>query len=372
MVLACFFKNSLDMNFKLSDIILFPFFLIYFIIVNIRNLLYDKKIYRGVSFDIPIISVGNLSAGGNGKTPLVEYIIRLLSSEMNIAVLSRGYGRNSKGYHEVSSTDTALYSGDEPLQIKQGFGDKIKVFVGENRVEAITKIMFDFPETELIILDDAFQHRAITPGLNLLLTDYSLPFYKDRLIPLGRLREPKIGASRADAIIITKCPEKISLSERNLISKSIEKYSSIIFFSGLKYGKIIDLEKNEIKTGEKKFFLVTAIANHKPLEDFVKSNYNLMGSLHFRDHHKFTKTDLVSIEQKIANFADPSVELLTTTKDAVRFKDIYSDSNPAPFVINVISVQPDFTEENEMMFKQFIKKYVRENSTDSSVYSVED
>lgn len=358
------------MKIKILSFALLPFYLIYLLGVSLRNFLFDHKILREVSFDFPIINVGNLSAGGNGKTPMVEYLVRLLGNDYRIAVLSRGYGRQSKGFHEVIASDTAAFSGDEPMQIKLGFGDKIRVFVGEDRLEAITKILFDYPETELIILDDAFQHRTIKPGFNLLLSDFSLPFFLDKLLPIGRLREPKSGAKRADAIIFTKCPDNLNIADKALIIKKVASYDSSIFFSTLNYGKVSHMGSNGENTDSKKFFLVTAIANPQPLEMFLNKNYTILGSMHFRDHHRFSKSDIASIEQKIANFADPAVELITTNKDAVRFADFIVSGQSLKFKINVIPVMPEFQVNEGEKFNEIIKNYVRTNSTDSRIHQV--
>ncbi|MBN2747321.1 MAG: tetraacyldisaccharide 4'-kinase, partial [Bacteroidales bacterium] len=226
---------------SLSKIVLFPFFILYYLVISIRNILYDREIFRASSFDVPIINVGNMSVGGNGKTPLVEYLVNEFSDTWKMAVLSRGYGRKTKGFSEVLPNDLAVNSGDEPLQIKRAFGEKIHVFVGEDRVEAVTKIMFQYPDIQVIVLDDAFQHRAIKAGLNLLLTDFSKPFFKDALLPFGRLREPKIGAKRANIILVTKCPQTLPESTKNSYLVELKNFSNDIFFTGLNYAEIKSL-----------------------------------------------------------------------------------------------------------------------------------
>ncbi len=340
-------------------IVLFPFYLLYYTAVSLRNLLYDRKIIRSVSFDVPVINVGNLSVGGNGKTPMVEYLMSEFSEKWKIAVLSRGYGRKSKGFREVLPEDLAIDSGDEPLQIKRAFGEKIKVFVGEDRVEAITKILFQYPEIQCIVLDDAYQHRAVKAGLNLLLTDFSKPFFRDYVLPLGRLREPRKGAKRADMIFVTKCPNNLTNELKNSYKNELKLYSDKAFFTGLKYAQPKKIY-HKASTGSKpSYFLVTAIANPAPLEQFARENYSVSGVLHFRDHHNFTKSDLNQIEAKIANFAPASIEMLTTTKDAVRFMDLVNAGWKPSFDISVIQVVPDWNENEKLSFNKIIDNYVR-------------
>jgi len=212
---------------------------------------------KSSSFDIPIINVGNISAGGNGKTPQVEYLINLLNPQYKVAVLSRGYGRSSKGFLEVLADGSPREMGDEPLQIKRKFGDKVQVFVGENRVEAVTKIIFQNPEIQVIVLDDAFQHRAIKAGFNILLSDYNHLFTEDKLLPLGRLRENIKGANRAQAIVVTKCPTDIvkwyqkalSLSTDNLYIFICEEFSRIL----INYEKY-EMERSFLKSIDKNIY----------------------------------------------------------------------------------------------------------------------
>jgi tetraacyldisaccharide 4'-kinase len=347
----------------LRQIILFPFAIIYALAVNIRNFLFDKGLMRGVEFDVPIISVGNLSAGGNGKTPQVEYIIHLLLKDYNVAVLSRGYGRKSKGFHEVKVSDTPSFSGDEPLQIKRGFGDQIRMFVGEDRVEALTQIFFQYPDIQVVILDDAFQHRAVKPGLNLLLSDYAKPFFMDWYLPLGRLRESKSGAKRADAIILTKVPEQgSSLSEyREMASQ----YSSQIFASQWAYGDLQKLQGSKSIDFPSSFFLVTGIANPQSMEQYVSKHFELVDSMHFSDHHKFSRADLQKIAEKLSTFAQQNIAILTTVKDGVRFQEALDKHKDFSFDIYTLPVKPKFFEEDENSFNQLIINYVREGSGNS-------
>ncbi|MCK5846027.1 MAG: tetraacyldisaccharide 4'-kinase, partial [Bacteroidales bacterium] len=216
----------------------------YAIITKLRGLLFDSGIIKSSEFDIPIINIGNLAIGGSGKTPHIEFVIDLLKGDYNVATLSRGYGRKTKGFIEVEETSTAIEVGDEPLQIKIKYPD-IKVFVGEDRVEAITKLLFKHPKIDVILLDDAFQHRAIRAGFNILLTDYQKIFTRDKSMPAGRLREFPSAAKRSDLIIISKCPNNISLDKQSELSNEIAEHtSSEVLFSEIKYKTLLSVNKN--------------------------------------------------------------------------------------------------------------------------------
>ena len=217
---------------KILRLLLFPFSIFYGLVVILRNLAYDRGILASQGFDLPIISIGNLSVGGSGKSPMVEYLIRLLKDKYKIATLSRGYGRKSSGYLDVHLNTRSTESGDEPLQFKQKFSD-ITVAVCENRVEGVNRLKL---KHELIILDDAFQHRALKPGLSILLFEYSTFFRQQWLLPTGNLREPLWAVKRADMVIISKCPEKISSSQKEVIRRKFS--TDNLFFSFLKYGNL--------------------------------------------------------------------------------------------------------------------------------------
>ncbi|MFM9944746.1 MAG: tetraacyldisaccharide 4'-kinase [Bacteroidia bacterium] len=288
--------------------LLYPIALIYGAIIWLRNKLFDWGILKQTKFDIPIISIGNLSLGGTGKTPHIEYFIAKYISTKNIAVISRGYGRKTKGFRYVNATDSAENVGDEPLQIKQKFGETI-IAVGENRVKAIQTVLDENPEINLILLDDAFQHRYVKPSLNILLSEYNNPFWKDAIIPAGRLREFAFGFERADAIIITKCPENLNLKiPENIQAKQIY-YSRIIYQNPV-------LLKGQLS---KKIILVTGIANPALLMSYLKTeNYELIHHFNFADHHNFNGSDISNILSK--THSEKEVLILTTEKDWMRLK----------------------------------------------------
>ena len=252
-------------------LLLSPFAFIYKLATDLRNHLYDIGYRPSIQFDRFVVSVGNLTVGGTGKTPFVELLVRLLSSKYKMAVLSRGYGRKTRGFRMANSQDNAETLGDEPFQYYIKYGNKINVAVGEERALAIPEILFHSDETELIILDDAYQHRAVGRNLNILLSDFNRPFYTDLVLPAGRLRESRKHAQRSDVVIVTKCPHHLDEDAMTAIEKEIRRYGGNkmpVYFTGIKY-----LEPKRI-FGEMSFsknvFLFTGIANPSPLENYVK------------------------------------------------------------------------------------------------------
>ena len=239
-------------------VLLSPIAAIYWLITSIRNWCYDRQLFKSTSFEIPIISVGNLSVGGTGKTPMVDYLINLLSKKYTIAVLSRGYGRKTSGFLWVEKSRSSKEVGDEPLQIKSQY-NQISVAVCENRVYGVQQILKEKPETSLIILDDAFQHRRIQPKVSLLLSTYEKPYFKDWMLPAGNLREARIGANRSDAIVLTKCPENF---------EKINQKNKPVFYAQSKY------TNPEIQTP---VFGFSGLANNAIFEKHLTQNYNLIG-----------------------------------------------------------------------------------------------
>src|SRR5690606_16917239 len=276
---------------KILRKILFPLSLIYATITSVRNFLYDRGIKKSTSFDLPIIAVGNLSVGGTGKTPMVEYLIRLLSGKYKLATLSRGYKRKSKGFLLANATTKMEEIGDEPFQYHSKF-KKIKVAVDENRVEGVAKILEMLPETEIVLLDDAFQHRKIKAGFYIMLTAYDDLFYKDCVLPAGNLRESRSGVKRADVVVVTKCPTDLTPEKIQEIKSKIACDDENIFFSIIQYSPIVtngkvDLEISELKD---KFIAVAGIAKPKYFYDYLKCSTE--NCLTFPDHHSFTEKDL--------------------------------------------------------------------------------
>ncbi|MFH1004520.1 MAG: tetraacyldisaccharide 4'-kinase [Bacteroidota bacterium] len=304
-------------------LLLFPVAIIFGIVVFFRNRLYDIGILSSLQFKIPIISIGNLSMGGTGKTPMTEYLIRLLKEKYSLAILSRGYRRRTKGFLPVKNNSTSFHVGDEPVQFKKKFSDVV-VAVDENRKHGIKKILSLFPETKLILLDDAFQHRRVKPGLSILLTDYNKIYYEDFIFPVGTLREWSSGKSRADIIIVTKSPENISSTEKIYIIKKINlEPHQHVFFSYIKYGKLYPL--SNISTfrhldilKDFQIILLTGISNSKPLEDFLCDKVSKIISLSYPDHHEYSLTEINKLDEIFNSIADKKKLIITTEKDAMR------------------------------------------------------
>jgi tetraacyldisaccharide 4'-kinase len=300
-------------------LLLSPFSFAYKLVTDLRNHLYDIGYKPSVQFDRYVVSVGNLTVGGTGKTPFVELLIRLLNSRYKMAVLSRGYGRKTRGFRMAGSQDNASTLGDEPFQYYIKYGDRINIAVGEERALAIPEILFQHEDIELIVLDDAFQHRAVRPNLNILLNDFNRPFYKDRVLPAGRLRESRKHARRSDAVIVTKCPPHLGEGAMKAIEEEIRRYAGTdmpIFFTGIEY-----LEPKMVygdKPFSKNMFLFTGIANPTPLENYVKDNFYLIGHAKFPDHHSFSDKDIQEMIRQFENIAVKDKCFLTTEKDMVR------------------------------------------------------
>ena len=309
-------------------IILFPLALIYAFITQFRNWLYDRYILPSVSFDIPVINVGNLSMGGTGKTPQIEYLIRLLQKDFKVAVVSRGYKRKTKGFIIADASATARIIGDEPFQIFKKF-QNIIVAVGENRVHAVQKLM-EIYKPDVILLDDAFQHRRISAGLNLLLTPFDKAFFKDLILPAGNLRECRSQAKRADILMVTKSPPEISSSQKKYFFKKIKNYTDApVFFSQIKYGDKITGPKNELSLSDiasYKVLLITGIANPEPLYSFLSEKNINFDSLKFGDHHVFSKKDIKRIKTTFEKIKNGKKLILTTEKDYVRLNPFFEEN----------------------------------------------
>lgn len=345
-------------------ILLWPFALLYGVVIRIRNVLFDIGIIKPRFFDIPIISVGNLSTGGTGKTPHVEYIIKLMAGQMKLAVLSRGYGRKSKGFIEIKTADDPSVAGDEPLQFKKKFSD-VTVAVCEKRVEGIQKLIKN-QNTEVILLDDAFQHRYVQPSCSILLTAYSSPFYNDYLLPAGNLREPASGKKRASVVVVTKCPEEISLEERKSIVEKLDiDAKQPVFFSFIRYAELISFSGKKINELSSKkattVLLVCGIADPQLLIRRLKSEFSNVTEMIFTDHYDYKPDDILSIERKFNNIAEGNKIIVTTEKDYIRLSG--TDVSHLPFYY--LPIEIDFIKNDKQSFNQFIIDHVRKNKTNS-------
>lgn len=326
--------------------ILFPFSVLYGAITALRNFLYDKEIKKPTSFDLPIIAVGNLSVGGTGKTPMVEYLIRLLSGKYKLATLSRGYKRKSKGFLLANATTKMEEIGDEPFQYHSKF-KKIKVAVDENRVEGVAKILEMLPETEIVLLDDAFQHRKIKAGFYIMLTAYDDLYYKDLVLPAGNLRESRSGVKRADVVVVTKCPTDLTPEKIQEIKSKIACDNENIFFSTIQYNTIVFNEKESLNLNElsDEFIAVAGIAKPQYFFDYLKCSAE--NGLTFPDHHFFTEKDL----RQILNKANGK-KIITTEKDYMRLKPLLPENQ-----LFYLPIEMKFLERKEQ-FDDKINSYI--------------
>ena len=330
-------------------IILFPFAVVYAMITEIRNFLYDKHILTATSFDVPIINVGNLSVGGTGKTPQIEYLIRLLQKDYKIAVISRGYKRKTKGFIIADETATPEKIGDEPYQIYQKFKE-VNVAVDADRVNAIRKVLAKI-KPDVILLDDAYQHRRVKAGLNLLLTPFKQPFFKDYILPVGNLRECRHRANRADIVLVTKSTKALSQEQKHAYKQQIKPYTQApVYFANIAYGtQIVGAQKaiSLADLSEYKVLLVTGIANPEPLYSFLSEKNINFESLKFGDHHHFSPRDVNRIKSVFERIKETKKVILTTEKDYVRLQNHFNtDLFYLPIQTNVI--------ENEMFNKKIL------------------
>jgi tetraacyldisaccharide 4'-kinase len=356
-------------------IFLYPLSLIYRLITGFRNFLYDSGILTSVEFHFPVICVGNITVGGTGKTPHTEYLVRLLKENFRVATLSRGYKRKTRNFRVASSSSLVSEIGDEPMQIFRNFPD-VLVTVDKNRVHGVKRILKDNPETEVIILDDAFQHRRITPGFSILLSDYERLIVRDHLLPYGNLRESKGNLRRADMILITKCPDDISAIQRRLIVKEIDKspYQNL-YFTAFRYNLPVPVFNSQQKKDQPDLaecadcgiVLVTGIANPQPLKEYLQKSYKEIIHLSFSDHHNYNGKDLISVSSAYNNLKSARRYLFTTEKDAVRLREITNIAEPIKSKFYYIPIGIHFLNEDKDEFDNLIIDYVRKNHRNNKV-----
>ncbi|MDR0745869.1 MAG: tetraacyldisaccharide 4'-kinase [Mediterranea sp.] len=348
---------------------LYPVSFLYGMGVGLRNKLFDWEILRSKSFDIPIICVGNLTVGGTGKTPHIEYLIRLLQDKCHVAVLSRGYKRKTNGYVLAGPESTVRGIGDEPYQIKNKFS-RISVAVDEKRVRGIEKLLrTEGYGIEVILLDDAFQHRYVNPGLSILLTDYHRLFCDDALLPAGKLREPEKGKNRAHVVIVTKCPAGIKPIDFNIITKRLRLYPyQKLFFSSLQYGRltpvfpetgITERELPSLKSAEH-VLLVTGIASPAVMEEEIRKYTRHIELLSFDDHHDFRDKDIKLITERF-NKPEGKKLIITTEKDATRLAAHPSVGEELKKHIYALPIETKIIQNQEDTFNKLITAYVRTN-----------
>lgn len=316
-------------------IFLLPISLLYWLVIGCRNWLFDKQFLRSASFGMPLITVGNLAVGGTGKSPLIEYLAGLLHNKFKVAALSRGYRRRTRGYALVSSHATALEVGDEPLALYRKFPD-VPVAVGEERLLAIPELLHDHPETQVILLDDAFQHRSIQAGCSLLLTEYSNLFTRDFYLPTGDLRDLKSRYRAASALIVTKCPVDMSEEkQRSIIAELAPVNGQPVFFTTLAYGSPYHLTQKQRYsfTGKEEILLVTGISNPRPLKQYIEERSATYHQLTYRDHHIFSIEDFNEIRREFEKLPTENRILITTEKDAVRLEKFSAEIDVLPWYV---------------------------------------
>ena len=306
---------------KFVRFLLFPFAILYNLITKIRNFLFDVDVFKSTSFELPVIVVGNLSVGGTGKTPQIEYLIRILKDRFKVAVLSRGYRREIKGFELLNSRHNALDVGDEPLQYFNKFNG-IDVAVDANRVEGIQKLI-NGQSPEIILLDDAYQHRKVQGSFYILLTKFDDLFTDDFLLPAGNLRESRAGAHRADVLVVTKCPVDLNNEQQEEIKRKLKKFDKRVFFTTISYGNILSKEKEIIFDDLKDYtvLLISGIANPVPLLGFLEAKKIKFKHLKYADHHHFSSTEIEKIKQEFVAIASNKKIIVTTEKDYTRLEN---------------------------------------------------
>lgn len=305
---------------KILSILLFPLTIWYAVAIGIRNLFFRTGVFKQERHVIPTICVGNLSTGGTGKTPHVEYLIRLLGDKVNLAVLSRGYGRKTNGFILANQSATAQTIGDEPLQYYKKFKN-IRIAVCESRNEGVEKLQQLPNPPEVIILDDAFQHKSIVPSFKILLTEYAKPFYKDCILPFGNLREFRSASHTADIVVVTKCPKTLTASEKQRISNKVNARSGQkVLFSSIQYGNPVALT-DFVFSDFDQLLIVTGIANPQPLYDFFEQDYPTERMV-FPDHHTYSEKDILNIRKRFEEVSSLKKAIITTEKDAMRLNGI--------------------------------------------------
>jgi len=326
-------------------LMLLPFSWLFGLITSTRNKLYESGIFKSITFDLPIITIGNLTVGGTGKTPMIEYLIRLLKNKYRLSTLSRGYKRKSRGNIIASNQDNALTIGDEPFQLYLKFKNDIYVSVGEDRAYAIPHIIHNHDDIKVLLLDDAFQHRQISPSYQILISDYNRLFFKDFLLPTGYLRESRKGAKRANVIIVTKCPQNISSEERLKITNKIHIYSGKnipVYFTYIHYDPLKAIwSEGQVKN---KMILITGIANPDSLVYFLQSNFTVLKHFKFADHHYFTSGDIKKITNFYDEINDPDLSLVFTEKDIVRIVNTPLENKLKDYPVFYIPITYKFVE----------------------------
>ncbi len=345
---------------KISVIWLAPLAFLYGIGAGLRNYLFNIGYTRSFNYDIMVIVVGNLSAGGTGKSPMIEYLIRQLHSKYSLATLSRGYKRKTKGFLIADDYSGVQEIGDEPYQLYLKYKKVAKVAVGEERSIAIPNILLEYPETQVVLMDDGFQHRTVKPDFSILLTDYHSLFVTDHLLPWGRLREARKGASRAQIIIVTKCPNEISEKEEGIITDKIHHYAGAdtpVFFSRIIYQALHSLTGNE--TTPTRVIAFAGLANSDLFEQHVDEKFKMVEMINFKDHYYYSAED---IQELVAKANNAGASLITTEKDIVKFRDKNRVALLGDVSLYYLSIEHKFTK-NGSVFDKLVEDAITKKYT---------
>ena len=346
-------------------ILLIPFACLYGLVIRFRHLLFNVGILKSETFPVPVIGVGNLSLGGTGKTPFVEYLIRLLMEENNVAILSRGYGRKTQGL-QVANADSSFEDiGDEPMQYFHKFGNKITVLVDKNRRNGITRLLKSDHKPDVVLLDDSFQHRYVKPGLSILLTDCHKLYTDDYLLPAGTLRDTISAAKGADIIVVTKTDRVLSpFVRREIVNKLKVKQHQQLIFSYITYGKFVPfpgVEKYDDKKKPSSITLFSGIANATPLVEHARTLCNELNIIRFYDHHVYSKKDLMKIKKEFDDVFVKRKIIVTTEKDAMRLINSPYFRLLEKLPLYYIPIRIKIHKEDSLKFRNQIIEYVKQN-----------
>lgn len=357
-------------------IILIPFSWMYGLVILTRNFFYDQGLFRSTGFNIPVISVGNINVGGTGKTPHIEYLTELLRKDFRIAALSRGYGRKTRDFRIASSGSEAGEIGDEPMQIKLRFPE-ITVAVDRSRVNGIKSLLASDPLLDVILLDDAFQHRSVIPGFSILLVDFNRPLDRDYLLPAGRLREPARNRYRAHMILVTRTPESLKPIEmREYVNHFGLSIGQHLYFTTVRYGELKKVFPGSRERDAEWFrqnaggvLLVTGIADPRPVREFAGSISSNICEISFRDHHRYSKKDIehISKEYNLLKEGHQEILILTTEKDSTRLRE-HSPGKEIQDSLYSIRIHVEFLNNDKKKFDQQILNYVSSNKRSSILY----
>ncbi|MCH5308112.1 MAG: tetraacyldisaccharide 4'-kinase [Prevotella sp.] len=357
---------------------LLPLSWLYGVGVNVRNTLFNMGVLKSRAFDVPVISVGNITVGGTGKTPHVEYLIRLLQDRCRVAVLSRGYKRSSKGYVKATLQTTMSEIGDEPYQMKRKF-PKIAVAVDKDRCRGIDQLVTEDKSLDVVLLDDAFQHRYVKPGINILLVDYHRLIIYDELLPAGRLREPLDGKDRADIVIVTKCPKELKPMEYRVITKAMNLFPyQQLYFTTINYEETLRPVFND-QNGTKDLkdlkdshiLLLTGIGSPEQISHDLASLSSHITPMTFADHHLFKQKDVEAINKTFDAQPSPNI-IITTEKDAIRLQQAQGLSDKVRANLYYLPISIGFMLEQGDSFNNYIINYVHKNSRNSILVKAKD